>query len=217
MEIFNNWKANWTGPSAECFARSQVLSPSEFFALRERLSMNGELPLEQVKSLQYLAAARCILVDTNLSECETANVWAARCAMVHQRVLCANSAELHDEAIKFYARAVSSLAPLPSAASTNSVTNNLYALVCLEQALVHSHYGERSLTSKALTIARDSLGIKIQMTGAMGKRTKFQEKDTPQLLLSVIDNRQTEGSPCSCNCKLPTEVELEEDSPLRGT
>ena len=38
---------------------------------------------------------------------------------------------------------------------------------------------------KAILEAREALGVKVELVGALGKRTRYQERELAQLLLSV--------------------------------
>lgn len=62
---------------------------------------------------------------------------------------------------------------------------NAKAKLEIELAQLYILYRKVPNASSHITAASDILGVKYEMTGKLGKRTRHQEKDTAQLALEV--------------------------------
>ena len=98
--------------------------------------------------------------------------------------------------------------------SADAVSPEHIARVYLELGNVHGHYREYYKAQECWVRARTELGLKLEMSGAMGVRTKFQQKQTAQLCLAVEHGHTSvrEEAPPG----LPTMVELNDDTRLEG-
>ncbi|ELU10624.1 hypothetical protein CAPTEDRAFT_228317 [Capitella teleta] len=76
---------------------------------------------------------------------------------------------------------------------------------------------EPSLSSEHFTAARQLSNLTIELTGAMGKRTRFQEKEVSQLVLRIQRNEEARVNfdPVSVET-LPTNMPLDDDTLLEG-
>lgn len=101
---------------------------------------------------------------------------------------------------------------------TQLVRFNTVQLCCelVQSALLRNGY---TSCRKFFDYAFEASGISIKHTGVLGKRTKFQQKDIPQLLIQVsktddnlpsINSNQMPDDPAS----LPMDVKLEDDTLL---
>ena len=84
--------------------------------------------------------------------------------------------------------------------------------IWLEQGLCHHHYLETVAAMKLWTRAQTFLGMSMELSGAMGSRTKFQTKPTAQLLLNTTHGQFPIGS--ADPKTLPQGLELNDDTRL---
>ncbi len=110
--------------------------------------------------------------------------WALRALVVHQKVLEEKSQLLHKEATLLISSLSGHLGwedPLPE----SPVLAKTRALWLLEAANFHSAYFEVSQALALVEEAAQVAGISVALTGAMGKRTRFQARDLAQLTIDV--------------------------------
>ncbi|KAH3743140.1 tetratricopeptide repeat domain 27 [Pelomyxa schiedti] len=98
------------------------------------------------------------------------------------------------------------------------VAASLACIVALENCRACTYYRQRRNARTHLRRTQRNVGVVAELVGAMGKRTKFQEKDTPLLTLQVDFSSATSHSgpstPYSVSWKMPEEKRLEDESPL---
>ena len=97
---------------------------------------------------------------------------------------------------------------------TQLVRFNIVELCC---ELVQSAILRDGITSsrKIFDYAAETSGLSIEHTGVLGKRTKFQQKDIPQLLIRVAKKDNAEiGSTFHKSSQLPKDVALDDDTLL---
>ncbi|XP_059057052.1 tetratricopeptide repeat protein 27 [Achroia grisella] len=156
--------------------------------------------------LLYLSAqvlkALC-LVEENLLHLW----WYFRVKVAHQRALEDTSATLYAEL------------ELTMAKLTNEIPNleekpRLQILLCLEIGQGFLIYARIHKVDEYLTKAQTLAGLKLELTGILGKRTKFQQQSLPQLaLFSELDlkvDRPT-AEESHGTSELPPEIELQDD------
>eukprot|EP00041_Stephanoeca_diplocostata_P021709 m.510963 g.510963 ORF g.510963 m.510963 type:complete len:867 (-) comp21890_c0_seq1:289-2889(-) len=108
----------------------------------------------------------------------SAALWRARTLFVHQALLANPAAALHDAIMQEMESVVVQLdGPFKVA--------DIPARMLLEHGRYHTYYNEVYKALKCWQEAQKWLGLEIELSGAMGVRTKFQTKATSQLLLSV--------------------------------
>ncbi|XP_034840179.1 tetratricopeptide repeat protein 27 [Maniola hyperantus] len=132
--------------------------------------------------------------------------WCFRSKVTHQRALEDTSATLYNELELIIAKLynVSQILDKP----------RLKILLYLEIAQAYLMYGRVQKVEEYLLKAREIAGLKLELTGVLGKRTKFQQEALAQLALSSeldsgIDRPPAEQSHGDSN--LPAEVELQDD------
>ncbi|KAL0842398.1 hypothetical protein ABMA28_014511 [Loxostege sticticalis] len=133
--------------------------------------------------------------------------WCFRSKVLHQRALEDTSATVYSEL------------ELIMAKLTNEIQNlqnkpRLQILLCLEIAQAYLIYGRVQKVEEYLSRARDISGLKLELTGVLGKRTKFQQHLLPQLALSseldTAVNRPT-AEESHGSSVLPPDIELQDD------
>ncbi|XP_047100014.1 tetratricopeptide repeat protein 27 [Schistocerca piceifrons] len=174
-------RANWTGPPVE---------PSDLPPwLRDRdavaaacLVLDGEALYPSTRHVQLLAVAAAVFKTT--AERFSANLpttpwWLMRYLVAHQRVLEEASPTLH-------ASLVSLLEGKVAEASSGPLVGGIAGvLLPLESALIWLHFGQVLRSKELLLAALGRAGLTLELVGAMGKRTRYQEKELAQLTLKV--------------------------------
>eukprot|EP00727_Mastigamoeba_balamuthi_P010689 m51a1_g6242 hypothetical protein (773) ;mRNA; f:14739-17992 len=187
---------NFTGPVTSGAARSD---PESIAAL----GRDGEPACAQLRGAALLVAAWSALRKAPES---AARSWLrARIAAVHQRCLSSPSSTLREEgrlgwegAERLYANDDALAGPM-----------------WVERAAWHTACGDRAGAATALTRASEALGLRLELAGAMGKRTKYQEKRTAQMFVDVAWHRGEHPDPRTFpGYRVPEEVRLEDASDL---
>ncbi|KAL3090189.1 hypothetical protein niasHS_006641 [Heterodera schachtii] len=98
-----------------------------------------------------------------------------------------------------------------------SVPNDRRAEFALEKVWHHLRYFEHSAAKEALRVASELSGIeKVEFGGALGRRTRFQQKEVPQLFLQVTlsSSQNGDGSLAPSPSELPKNCESGDDTLL---
>lgn len=115
-----------------------------------------------------------------------------RCLYVHQQLLSVPAASLHEALLGCMERVAalaSSASASSSAPSSASASTDLPGRLHLEMGMVHNYYSEYLLAKDSFERARTWAGLQLELTGALGLRTKFQQKAVAQLRLEVQSSR----------------------------
>lgn len=195
MDLF--LKENMVGPSFrnrtgtksyQDFTESQnefldILSPiGDDTQLQELLlayfSKEGEDVYKNTNTLTVLLFLD-ILLNLEVSEFEvpsSAKIWKARYCMLHNQLLTSNVCYLQDRSIELYKDYL----------ETMEIDNKIIkAYLWIEYSNCCLTFYKYSRAEKALETARGLLGVKLNLTGKLGKRTKYQTFDIPQLVLNI--------------------------------
>ncbi|XP_026329520.1 tetratricopeptide repeat protein 27 isoform X2 [Hyposmocoma kahamanoa] len=132
--------------------------------------------------------------------------WTFRSKVVHQRALEDTSASIYSELELLIAKLTNEL--------QNLSTKRLQILLCMEIAQAYLLYGRVQKVEEYLIKAREVAGLRLELIGILGKRTRFQQTALPQLALS--SSLDTETSRPSAEeshsaSELPLDVELHDD------
>ncbi|XP_063822025.1 tetratricopeptide repeat protein 27 [Ostrinia nubilalis] len=133
--------------------------------------------------------------------------WCFRSKVLHQRALEDTSATVYSELELIMAKLTNELQNLQN-------KPRLQILLCLEIAQAYLVYGRVQKVEEYLNRARDISGLKLELTGVLGKRTKYQQNLLPQLALSseldsAVNRPSAEESHGSS--ELPPDIELQDD------
>uniref|UniRef100_A0AAY5EBM0 Tetratricopeptide repeat protein 27 n=1 Tax=Electrophorus electricus TaxID=8005 RepID=A0AAY5EBM0_ELEEL len=206
-------QSNWTGPAF--VLRVSDLLPAGLLrhyseagaltsALLSSLLLDGDSVYGLVSNPLLLLLARVLLVScaAKLEHLQLLPWWTLRYAALHQQVLAERSPQLLSLAKSCMDKVcVRDLL-------TGGTHRKLAVLFHLECSYTCLTYYEYRNAKDHLQKARDLSGLEINMTGALGKRTRFQESCIAQLILSV---KRKEDSPARLDGDLspaPTPTEL---------
>ncbi|XP_033957004.1 tetratricopeptide repeat protein 27-like [Pseudochaenichthys georgianus] len=180
-------QSNWTGPPVS-ISISDLLPPALLSsepqalvdAIHSSLLIDGESVYSLVANPLLLLLARVILTKCS-SEMDSLQMlpwWTLRYIRLHQQILEACSPQLLDLAQSSMNRVVKSLSLCPE--QRNLAIH--FHLECVYTNLTYYNYQSAKEHSEK---AQELSGLNINMTGALGKRTHFQQKYLAQLILEV--------------------------------
>ncbi|KAK4301905.1 hypothetical protein Pmani_025976 [Petrolisthes manimaculis] len=166
---------------------------------------------------EYLVIARLVLVDLRaiLSHCLTTDWWCVRCALLQQRVADERSPQLYQTLL----HALNKVENNQQLVSPE-VSRDLATLYHLEAGHLHLYYYDVGRAGGHFNTAADILGIEAQLMGALGRRTKWQQEDRPQLVLKVeykgqpITDGNTPNQAALLPADLPKDIILNDDTRL---
>ncbi|KAJ9123389.1 hypothetical protein QFC22_001588 [Naganishia vaughanmartiniae] len=194
---------NWTGPSLE-FALRDVFPPAVFPAASDQtgasetatgnkddeglhaatiplLALGGEPAYHLARYPTLLLLAIRLIsnlrssVDSAKVVIETLPLWELRVSRVHQSIL--------DEPVGFPEYLLPSVESLLSESATLPLSQALRTTIIIELGLAYHLTGYDKSASNQFLLAGRENGLEYQLTGALGKKTKFQVKDLSQLVL----------------------------------
>ncbi|XP_071548072.1 tetratricopeptide repeat protein 27 isoform X1 [Panulirus ornatus] len=154
---------------------------------------------------EYLVLAELILKDLRISlmACLTVDWWCFRCSLLHQRVA-------DEKSIQLYETLLQSLNVVENNARLVNIdiSRDLTALYHLEAGHLHLYYYDVGRAGIHFSKATKALEVELELTGALGKRTKWQLEDRAQLVIKV----RFKGKPLTDN-ELPGHTLLPSDLP----
>jgi tetratricopeptide (TPR) repeat protein len=158
--------------------------PLQLFLLTY-FSKEGEDVYKNTKTLTILFFLDILfnLEITSFTLPECVKVWRARYHMIHNQLLTSNVCYLQDKSLEYYREFLDSM--LIEDKQTQSYLWVEYANCCLT-------FFKYSKAEQALEKARALIGVKLNLTGKMGKRTKYQKFDIPQLVLNIESEKVDE-------------------------
>ncbi|CAG8579821.1 473_t:CDS:1 [Paraglomus brasilianum] len=212
-------QAAWTGPAFDLMPEDllprivrSVGDELKAKVLKE-LSVDGENVYHLTPSALFLLIARCILVDNldRLNGLKTTQWWGQRALFVQQRLLDNPAGSLHGLMFDYFTSIESKLPPF------TPDTSEIHVHFNLEYGLLHHYYQKDTLAIARFLKAQEYSGLKWKLTGALGKRTKFQTFDVSQLLLVAnsidVENR---GQQVDSKSAMPNDVSLNDDTLLEN-
>lgn len=188
----------------EQFAAAGLLRSPVPRALEE-LTIDGEVAYRHTQAPEFLCLARAVLCGAHGI---ASVIWASRAAFAHQCILSNPAASLYDAIVPPLVEYI------PTVAADESTSGEVLGRLHLELGNYHAFYREVYRAQDCWVAAKTAFGLELEMTGALGVRTKFQEEQIAQLRLDVKHGHTTvrETQPVD----LPAAVDLNDDTRLEG-
>lgn len=186
---FNSFlQANVTGPPLSYNPADGILPRSLFEGtnttserLQKRLlsglSADGGAVYHLVSHVELFCLAKCILNHTAVAQNLPLRLARLRVNFWHQRLLTDTSSSLQETIYKDLQLIEDDL---PSESATDGITP---AQFLLERATIHIHHGFDQKARADIEQAAQKRSFKFELTGRLGKRTKYQEKELSQLVV----------------------------------
>lgn len=223
-------QVNWTGPDLDVLPSEVISTEAESSRLLTEDALNskaiselaygGEPAYHLTKVAAFLRFAQ-ILLDLPYNHCQSVSWWRLRTTLVHQQVL--------DESVPLPALQSTLSASLESLKVVFSTEPDLFGRLLLEQGLLEHQFSQEKSAADLFIQAAKATGLEYVLTGALGKRTKFQETDLSQLVLLaeshlVDDDPRLKNSSETVNesdgsnrPKVPDAIALNDDTLLEQT
>jgi tetratricopeptide (TPR) repeat protein len=211
---------NWTGPDLDFKVRdvlqitfSEVTEEELNRRAVSELAYGGE-PAYHLTQYAMLLRLAQLLLDVPSQHCKSIPWWKLRVALVHQQIL--------DEPAPPPSSLLSALEPLePVYVSDPELSGRLQ----LEQGLLQHILSQDKLAADYFIKAARATGMEYELTGALGKRTKFQQNELSQLILLAesqlrLEDRPNDSSsvePSSSGGQVPETLALNDDTLLEQT
>mmetsp|Transcript_43984 Transcript_43984/g.106076 ORF Transcript_43984/g.106076 Transcript_43984/m.106076 type:complete len:779 (-) Transcript_43984:147-2483(-) len=188
-----------------CFKKENELEPKSDRSTFENsvlteLSVEGLWPCQVAKLPYLLLIARCVLATLSnpqrqhwgdnrksakpmplefckvVSHLSSSSIWSARAAVAHERLLLSTepTATLWTELEETFQDCI---------LAVENCSRELRAAIQLEYGLACHHFQHVKMGKEQFEKARQISSLFVEVTGAMGKRTKFQEKATAQMVV----------------------------------
>ncbi|OOF94867.1 hypothetical protein ASPCADRAFT_208525 [Aspergillus carbonarius ITEM 5010] len=186
--LFAFLQSNVTGPPLE-FSPADVIIPAALRpdaatlrAVRARvirdLSVDGEAAYKLTPNVELFAVAKALLVDADVLTngpvvARTAKV---RVNFLHQKMLSEVTSTLQDVIYN-------DLQELEKLIMSEKCTAQEKGRFLLERATIHTHHSFDAKARKDLEQAAVVRNFEFALTGKLGKRTKFQDRDISQLVI----------------------------------
>lgn len=229
--LFGFLQSNVTGPALS-FKPADVVLPSALRsgavtlrAVRDQiirgLSVDGEAAYKLTPNVELFSVAKALLVhagDLLADGPVVATTARMRTNFLHQKMLSEVTVTLQDVVYQ-------DLDELSKVLLGNEKTSAQdKGRFLLERATVHTHHGFDSKARDDLERAAAERNFEFALTGRLGKRTKFQDRDISQLVIlakSPGDNTNTEGTVPSAKTgdsqpSGPTNLDLNDDTLLES-
>lgn len=216
-------QSNFTGPplpfrSADALLPKDVASnASALNRLRAdlvaSLSADGVAAYKLTPNIELLCLAETILICPPIQKNIEVSAWARlRVNFVHQRLL----SEVAPSLQKAIYGDLSILENLILSPYTKKGIQDLHAHFLLERAAIHTHHGLDKKARADLDQAASERKFEFALTGLMGKRTKFQEKDTSQLVVLAKSADSERNEPSGGSVSGPDNLNLNDDTLLES-
>ncbi|KAI4491339.1 hypothetical protein M0802_010272 [Mischocyttarus mexicanus] len=197
--LFYFVQCNWTGPITNGKG-IELLSVKREEALKY-LSLHDECN-ENVKKPEFLYLSKIIFSNEYMQKkYQSCMWWLFRTNLMHQFILEETSGTIFEETETLIAN-IDTLHILQSTFSR--------ALFNLEVAQFYFYYKKIEHSEKYLARTEEIAQVKMELQGAMGKRTKYQEKETAQLFLKITTNKDDVFETRSCK-NLPKSLDLNDE------
>ncbi|KAG9003220.1 hypothetical protein FRB90_011233 [Tulasnella sp. 427] len=207
-------QVNWTGPDLDtdpCSilhqhnqSKGPISAASLHAAATSRLALGGEPAYHLTKYPTFLAIALDIF-NLPYQHCLSSNWWKLRATAIHQQVL--------DEPVGLEVDSLTSALEGLRDSLKLSDAPDLNGRLSLEQGTLNHILANDKVAAELFVKAAKETGLQYELTGALGKRTKFQITDHSQLVV-LAQSRSREGVEAKESIKTD-EIEQEKDLTTR--
>ncbi|KAK4911900.1 hypothetical protein LTR66_017326, partial [Elasticomyces elasticus] len=210
--LFAFLQSNVTGPPLE-FNSAQVVLPSSLRTERQTLkavrakiirdlSVDGEAAYRLTPNPELFSVAKALLADAATEGPLCAKTARMRANFLHQKMLSEVTSTLQDVIYKDV--------EVLDKAELNADERGRYLL---ERAIINTHHGFDIKAREDIDQAAKVRKFEFALTGKMGKRTKFQDRDISQLvvLAKSADETALSGEPSG-----PKNLDLNDDTLLES-
>lgn len=173
-------QTNWTGPDLNVTPSDVLVFPEHPPPISDpllnskaiaELAYGGEPAYHLAQSAAFLRFAQ-IVFNVPHAHLRYTPWWRLRASIIHQQIL--------DEAVPLPSYVLGSLAPLAERTTTDP---DLAGRLQLEQGLLEHVFSHDRSAAEYFVRAARATGLQYELTGALGKRTKFQQNALSQLVL----------------------------------
>lgn len=211
---------NWTGPGSDikpsdilpsCWTPEEKLKEVKKFTT-ESLNQEDATIYSLCTHPEFMLLASYILVESSTawSSLESLDWWSLRCLWFHQKILDDRCPLLYEKIMERRDKMIKKTDLLSKEES--GYLRLLFHLECIHVCQYYYHFQEAEVH---LSMAKKLAGLEVDLTGALGKRTRFQTEDRAQLFLKV---ERTEGSGSGFQEDpipgLPKDLQLDDDTIL---
>jgi tetratricopeptide (TPR) repeat protein len=176
-------QCNITGPPLP-FSSGNTLIPSQLDhgqvrrKILDSLQLDGESPYKLTPNIELFWLAQTIFKTSSISSHTKAATWAnMRIDFAHQRLLSELSPTLQMNIVQNIVLIKQEIEPY------SLEIPDLHASFLLEIAAIHLYYADGKSAQIALAETIKLRNFQFALTGMLGKRTKFQQTDTSQLVV----------------------------------
>jgi hypothetical protein len=128
---------------------------------------------------------KCSILQQAHIELRLVHLWSARAAVAHQRLLnpLDPSETLWREINQMFQHIEERTLLAKSSCEKLQDQGKFVAQIMLERGLAEHHFNRKGRGREYFRKAQDYSGLQVDLTGSQGKRTKYQQKSTAQLLV----------------------------------
>ncbi|KAI8788615.1 tetratricopeptide repeat protein 27 [Biomphalaria glabrata] len=177
------------------------------------LSIDGETVYPRTRHIIFLYIARIILLEcrAQFTHVQTWDWWLARCLLIQQSLLSERSPTLKATVLDIFEE-LSKKEPL----MTDDSNKDIELLFHIEAGHAHHTYLEYRKAAEHFASGKKISALEVSLTGAMGRRTRYQEDAKAQLVLRVERKEVNDwNETLSTNiCDLPKNLPLDDDTVL---
>ncbi|KAK9859152.1 Tetratricopeptide-like helical protein [Penicillium brevicompactum] len=210
--LFAFLQSNVTGPPLE-FNSAQVVLPSSLRTERQTLkavrakiirdlSVDGEAAYRLTPNPELFAVAKALLADAATDGPLCAKTARMRANFLHQKMLSEVTSTLQD--------VIYQDVEILDKAELNAHERGRFLL---ERAIINTHHGFDIKAREDIDQAAKVRKFEFALTGKMGKRTKFQERDISQL---VVLAKSADETALSSEPSGPKNLDLNDDTLLES-
>jgi Flp pilus assembly protein TadD len=189
--------------------------------LIDSLAVDGVSAYRLVPNIELFCLAKEILLNDQIVENVTVSRWARlRVNFLHQRLLSETAPTLQN----IVSNDLEWLSIRFQSSELHEIDPNVRAAFFLESVSIQMHFGMDKEAKDLLTQATKARGFTFALTGVLGKRTKFQQKDNSQLVV-LAKSTERESDLTEANASrtagqrsklIPKTVDLNDDTLLES-